>query len=262
LLPGEFSTLTLGLIKTGLLEKLNSSAHAGGTLFAPPNGAFKKLGPRINAFLFSKYGEKYLKALLEYHVVANQTLYSTAFVNKTTALDLGFAGVFGSPAVAQIEGTFNSYPDTLILDKDADSDVWMYHPPGKRPHHPPGKPPHHPPPEHGDGPHPHFHFDLPTLLGRDLPVDIARYGPFVIFKVNGFVRVVVQDGIAKDGVIQVVNNILIPPRKLPGAPGVEEEYEFWDGKEMELDDFKERFAPIVQDDGYEEVEAPESKWDF
>ena len=79
LLPTEFSTLQLGLEKTGLFKAIKASPHEGGTLFAPSNLAFKKLGPRINAFLFSKYGEKYLKALLKYHVVANQTLYSDAF---------------------------------------------------------------------------------------------------------------------------------------------------------------------------------------
>jgi len=78
-LPGEFSTLELGLAKTGLLEKLNTTDHNGGTLFAPNNWAFKKLGPRINAFLFSEHGAKYLKALLEYHVVPDHTLYSDAY---------------------------------------------------------------------------------------------------------------------------------------------------------------------------------------
>ena len=80
LLPSEFSTLELGLRKTELFDALNSTTnHLGGTLFAPSNWAFTKLGPKINAFLFSEYGRKYLAALLSYHVVANQTLYSDAF---------------------------------------------------------------------------------------------------------------------------------------------------------------------------------------
>lgn len=84
LLPGEFSTLELGLGKTGLIHALNdTSNHVGGTIFAPSNFAFRKLGPRINAFLFSRYGQKYLKALLKYHVVANQTLYSDAYYDKS-----------------------------------------------------------------------------------------------------------------------------------------------------------------------------------
>merc|ERR1712059_224464 len=36
------------------------------------------LGPKINAFLFSQYGLKYLRALLEYHFAAG-TLYSDAY---------------------------------------------------------------------------------------------------------------------------------------------------------------------------------------
>lgn len=80
LLPSEFSTLELALYKTGLFDVLNSTSnHLGSTVFAPSNFAFTKLGPKINAFLFSEYGRKYLKAILEYHVVANQTLYSDAF---------------------------------------------------------------------------------------------------------------------------------------------------------------------------------------
>ena len=86
LLPGEFSTLELGLIKTGLLEAINdTSTHLGGTIFAPSNFAFQKLGPRVNAFLFSQYGQKYLKALLKYHIVADQTLYSDAYYKSESS---------------------------------------------------------------------------------------------------------------------------------------------------------------------------------
>ena len=73
--PTAFSTLTLAL----QAAELTPGPHLGFTFFAPPNGAWKKLGFRVNAFLFSKYGKKYLKAILQYHSVANQTLYSDAF---------------------------------------------------------------------------------------------------------------------------------------------------------------------------------------
>ena len=93
-LPGEFSTLELGLLKTGLFKALNdTSTHVGGTLFAPSNSAFEKLGPRINAFLFSKYGEKYLKALLKYHIVPNKTLYSDAFYKSESNKDVKEEGI-------------------------------------------------------------------------------------------------------------------------------------------------------------------------
>lgn len=44
-------------------------------------------------FLFSKYGQKYLKALLEYHVVANQTLYSDAYYKSESIDDVVDNGI-------------------------------------------------------------------------------------------------------------------------------------------------------------------------
>jgi uncharacterized surface protein with fasciclin (FAS1) repeats len=186
LLPGEFSTLELGLGKTGLFEKINSTEypHEGGTFFAPSNFAFQKLGPRINAFLFSKYGEKYLKALLEYHIVVNQTLYSDAFYDATN---------------------------------DDSEDITA------RP--------------------PYYHYDLPTALhGKYLAVDVARYGPFVTIRINGFSRVTIHDGVASDGVIQVVSDVLIPPKN--AASG---EQAFWKGEEMSVEELKERLQPFVDE---------------
>lgn len=190
LLPGEFSTLELALGKTGLWDKMNSTKypHEGGTFFAPSNFAFKKLGPRINAFLFSKYGEKYLKALLEYHIVVNQTLYSDAFYDATSETE-------------EIET--------------------------ERP--------------------PYYHYDLPTALeDKYLAVDVARYGPFVSIRINGFSRVTVHDGVASDGVIQIVSDVLIPPKNAASKNA-----NFWTGEEMSVEEFKERLEPFVDEDNLE-----------
>ncbi|GLI79299.1 hypothetical protein PoHVEF18_007629 [Penicillium ochrochloron] len=66
-----------GLIETGLAEVVNdTSTHIGQTLFVPSNAAFQQLGPKVNAFLFGPGGSEYLKALLAYHIVANETLFS------------------------------------------------------------------------------------------------------------------------------------------------------------------------------------------
>ena len=70
------------MTKTGLYQHLEDAPHKGSTFFAPSNFAFQKLGPKANAFLFSKYGQKYLTALLKYHVVLDQTLYSNALYDK------------------------------------------------------------------------------------------------------------------------------------------------------------------------------------
>jgi uncharacterized surface protein with fasciclin (FAS1) repeats len=75
----EFSLLRKGLDETGLAVVVNdTSTHNGQTFFAPSNVAFKKLGKRINDFLFSAWGKTCLRALLEYHVVANQTLFTNS----------------------------------------------------------------------------------------------------------------------------------------------------------------------------------------
>lgn len=179
-LPGEFSTLELGLTKTGLLGPINdTSNHIGGTVFAPSNFAFQKLGPKINGFLFSSYGQKYLKALLEYHVVANHTLYSDAYYKAEGVDETGI-------------------------------------------------------------PKGYFHIDLPTLLkDRSLSIDVGRYGRIISIKINGFSTVTIEDGIAKDGVIHVISNVLIPPKNLGGVQ------EQWHGEELSEEDLMERLEPYV-----------------
>ncbi|KAL8790623.1 MAG: hypothetical protein Q9213_000470 [Squamulea squamosa] len=180
-LPGEFSTLELGLTKTGLLPIINdTSTHVGGTIFAPSNFAFQKLGPKVTGFLFSSYGQKYLKALLEYHVVANQTLYSDAYY-----------------AADSVDNT--------------------------------------------DIPKGTFHIDLPTLLeGKSLGVNVARYGRLIVIRINGFSQVTIEDGIAADGVIQVVSDVLIPPKRIDR---MEQHYQ---GEELTVEDLKERLEPLVE----------------
>ncbi|KAF3043860.1 hypothetical protein E8E11_001154 [Didymella keratinophila] len=185
LLPGEFSTLELALHKTGLFEKINNTdyPHSGGTFFAPSNFAFKKLGPKVNAFLFSSYGQKYLKALLKYHIVVNQTLYTDAFFDASKKHD-----------------------DESAEDR-------------------PGN----------------YHYDLPTVLDdKYLSVDIGRYGPFVEIRINAFSRVTVHDGVASDAVIQVVSDVLIPPKSAGG------EQVMWQGEELSVEEFKERFEPFAE----------------
>lgn len=184
LLPGEFSTLELALSKAGLWEKINTTEpHEGGTFFAPSNLAFRKLGPRVNAFLFSKYGQKYLRALLKYHIVVDQTLYTDAFFDHKEK-------------------------------KDTETTHRL----------------------------PYYHYDLPTVLtDKHLAVDVARYGPFISIKVNGFSRVTVHDGVASDGVIHAVSNVLIPPKNTASNGKA-----FWQGEELTVEDLKERLTPLVE----------------
>ncbi|KAL8716161.1 MAG: hypothetical protein Q9220_000066 [cf. Caloplaca sp. 1 TL-2023] len=180
-LPAQFSTLELGLTKTGLLSAINdTSVHVGGTIFAPSNFAFQKLGPKINGFLFSSYGQKYLKALLEYHVVANQTLYSDAY-----------------------------YAASSVGAMDIPKGI--------------------------------FHIDLPTMLkDKSLSVDVGRYGRIISIKINAFSTVTIEDGIAADGVIQVVSDVLVPPKRIDRME------KHWEGEELTVDELKERLEPYVE----------------
>ncbi|KAI1359230.1 FAS1 domain-containing protein [Xylaria arbuscula] len=104
LFPSKFSTLELAVKKTGLVphhpphhkpgkdddddgdhkhHHLPKPHATGLTLFAPTNDAFARLGPAANAFLFNtEKGLGFLKALLKYHIVVNETLYSDAYYGQ------------------------------------------------------------------------------------------------------------------------------------------------------------------------------------
>ncbi|KAL7796749.1 FAS1 domain-containing protein [Trichoderma ceciliae] len=58
------------------------------------------------------------------------------------------------------------------------------------------------------------HYDLPTLLGdAHISVDITRVFGILSVKVNGYSRILVPNGVGKNGVIQVVNRVPLPPNK-------------------------------------------------
>jgi len=182
LFPGEFSQLELGLTKTSLLQSINdTNSHTGGTIFAPSNKAFEKLGTKANAFLFSRFGEKFLKALLKYHIVPDETLYSDEYYHGDSQME--------------------SIPK--------------------------GR----------------FHVDLPTLLGdRSLSIDVARFGRLIDMKINGYTRIKPTDGIVRDGVVQVVDTVLIPPKKVGGKMVA------WEGEELTEDDLIEILEEFVEED--------------
>ena len=149
----------------------------GLTLFAPTNFAFKKLGPGANAFLFNtKRGLFYLRALLKYHVVVNETLYTDAYYGIQT----GEAGSGGADEAEEVE-TFASTKTDPGMKLTGN-----------------------------------FHIDMPTLLkGKSLAIDVHRWYAHVSMRVNSRVTVATpfQDWVAHDGVLQVVHSVLIPPHK-------------------------------------------------
>lgn len=190
LFPGKFSTLLLAFDKTDFTSFIHGQVLNGSTVFAPDNRAFQKLGPAANAFLFNtETGLKYLKAILKYHIVANETVYSDAYYSSGEQGDGSNSG-------------------------RAQDDV-------------------------GRG---HYHLDLPTLLGdKRIALDVARWAGFIRVKINGYIPIAVQDGIAKNGVVHVPANVLIPPHK--HHKGGEESSATG---EISVEELKERLAGYVE----------------
>lgn len=200
LFPSKFSTLLLAYEKTDFVKFIhNVNMKDGSTVFAPSNTAFERLGPGANAFLFNtEKGIKYLRALLKYHIVANETLYSDEYYQSKGAEVVDLAGA----------------------DGDAEEQGLK-----------------------------HYHVDLPSLLEeKNIAVDITRWGGFIDVKVNGYVHVAIQDGVARNGVIHVVDNVLLPHRK----PGDHEESITG---EISVEDLVQRLEPFVEKD-----ESTENEW--
>ncbi|KAL5334924.1 Fasciclin domain-containing protein [Aspergillus crustosus] len=204
ILPTKFSTFNLALHKTSLASYLNTTtedrAH-GFTIFTPSNKAFEHLGLKINAFLFSPFGEKYLRALVKYHIVPNTTVYSDT--------------VYTSEGVVK---PFTASTSTVSDSEDPETEGLA-------------------------------HFDLETLLeGHKISVDVAHFGPYVSFKVNGWQRVAFADVLARDGVIQVLDHVLIPPKHLE-----QQQQEEADDGELTVEDLVERLQPWVEDQDQDDI---------
>ncbi|EEH06311.1 fasciclin domain family [Histoplasma capsulatum G186AR] len=188
-LPSTFSTFELGMYKTGLVDYINDhSTHVGSTLFVPTNQAFENLGREISGYLFSECGERYLEAILKYHIVCNHTLYSDAYNRPVKENGLN--------------------PES-------------------------------------------FHLNLPTLLPKShITVDIAQMSRLVAFSVNGHSSVAIPDLLTQDGVIHVLNKILLPPcqRKVHTGDFLCEDPQSSDGEDafnLTVEELIERLNPYV-----------------
>ncbi|KAJ2905990.1 FAS1 domain-containing protein [Zalerion maritima] len=225
LFPSAFSTLSLALSKTGLDESFSSLSSTGGTFFAPTNRAFSALGAEINAFLFNTdKGLKILKALLKYHFVADQTLYTDAFYkpepdSSSRSSDFSLASMTTSDADGAWEDVRDEEAEAGFGAGDEASSVF----PGKS-----------------------YHIDLPTLLReKSLGVDIRR-GPLgTKMLVNKHVPIGTFDVPAKDGVVQLPRRVLLPPHPHRHPDGFSED-------EMSVEAFVERVGGFAGEEDWNE----------
>ncbi|KAA8911755.1 FAS1 domain-containing protein [Sphaerosporella brunnea] len=127
ILPTQFSTTEAALERTGLLKKLPELGGHGLTIFAPSNRDWKKLGLKLNAFLFSKCGTKYLRALMKYHISTNCTLYSDALVcpDKKKAIEEDGAHVLNEldDPDGLLHGYTHVYLSTMLDERHISIDI-------------------------------------------------------------------------------------------------------------------------------------------
>lgn len=99
------------------------------------------------------------------------------------------------------------------------------------------------------------HLDLPTLLGENgrpgLAVDVSRFGAYTSIKLNGSRKVAFADALARDGVVHILDHVLVPPCKHKGHVAGEDEGE----NELTVEDLKDRLSDWVVDD------VPNDVWD-
>ncbi|TGZ82903.1 FAS1 domain-containing protein [Ascodesmis nigricans] len=246
-LPTEFSTTETAFHRTGLLHELSKKSLTDDddngtpfTLFAPSNRDWQKLGFAANAFLFSDWGLPYLKAIMKYHIVPGELLYSDAWIKgrhhhhsngPNTAYDdrgdssgnRGHNSDILNPVVP--EEMLKGWGELRKRDERDDAHGLL---------------------------HGYSHVQLPTLLKeRTLSVDVTRLERFLSFRVNGLTSVVISDAPARNGVLQVPDHVLIPPHSLEehhDPPEMaEEEVEAWKRGEMPVTLLKAILEPWVEE---------------
>ncbi|EAU88426.1 fasciclin domain family protein [Coprinopsis cinerea okayama7 len=98
----HFSTFTSALQRVGLTDELDVRYVKDGddehgrlegstavTTFAPTNEAFGKLPPRALLYLFSPFGERALRKLLEYHIIPGVVAHADVLYNQTAETNPG-----------------------------------------------------------------------------------------------------------------------------------------------------------------------------
>lgn len=179
------------------LGKLKSSFPKGGTLFAPTNEAFRNIGFENESFWASDEGARYAEALLKYHTIPGETLYSNMFYqgeNEAGVTSPPIQRKSSKPSEAQETAAKNSTPAAAASDSK----------PTPSPQKSSGKP------KVLKGKR---QFPLPTLLnGQWANVEVSRCGGVIsMFVEEGRASVVAQDIMTQNGVVHAIDRLMIPP---------------------------------------------------
>ncbi|PYI05584.1 FAS1 domain-containing protein, partial [Aspergillus sclerotiicarbonarius CBS 121057] len=201
LVPTEFSTFILALYKTGLDRWLNlttnppsspsTSLHTdkdgsevknngGLTLLIPSNSAFlSTFTYKTTAWLFnSPLGIKHLTALLKYHIIPSETVYSdTLYTQEGKIVEFGMRGFVSLSLRTLLSKSHHGHENLREGEGEGEG-------------------------EGGEK--------------EEVVIDVGRFGPYASLRVNGFQRVRVADLLAEEGNAHVLQRVLIPPRRVGG----------------------------------------------
>ncbi|KAF4870144.1 Aurofusarin biosynthesis cluster protein S [Colletotrichum siamense] len=82
-LPERLGFFSRALKETGVGEETAVNGRRGVTVFAPSDEAWDKIGDEIKSFLFGERGAGYLRALVRYHIIVDEILYTDVRVDHT-----------------------------------------------------------------------------------------------------------------------------------------------------------------------------------
>lgn len=165
------------------LEEEIILAGNGSTLFVPTDMAFAELGQAANEFLFdSEEGLRYLRALLKFHTIAGHTLYSTAYYGPNKPMAQG--GKQGKPSLpTDDKEDKNKNPAVLKSEEDK-----------RKPSFPRG----------------HKIWDLPSLVGETLAIEVFRYGSIIAMRVGDALEFPAINHLTEEGVLHPTEKIFLP----------------------------------------------------
>ncbi|KAF5489866.1 Aurofusarin biosynthesis cluster protein S [Colletotrichum siamense] len=177
-LPERLGVFSRALKEAGVGEETGLEGRRGVTVFAPSDEAWDKIGDEVKSFLFGERGAGYLRALVRYHIIVGEILYTDVKVDHA-------------------EGT-GSWPGRYE-----------------------------------------------TLLGAGVSVRVHGVEGRLVMEVNGK-KVSVRDLPARDGVVHVLDEVLIPSTT---ADGVER------SGMLDVEELKRLLDPWVRtSEGFESVE--------
>lgn len=104
-LPERLGVFSRALKETGVGEEAGLEGPRGVTVFAPSDEAWDKLGAEVKSFLFGEEGAGYFRALVRYHIIVDEILYTDVRVDHTReSWPRGYETLLGAGVSVHVHG--------------------------------------------------------------------------------------------------------------------------------------------------------------